>query len=71
MTLQYKVKEEGKISFKVYDVMGKMIMETEPIFRKTGIYKEVLRLDVTSPGLYFLILENNNIEVDLRKLSLF
>ena len=67
MTIQYRVEYEAKISFKAYDVMGKIIMETDPVLRETGTYEETFSRGGLTTGLYIYFLEINNIKVDSRK----
>ena len=52
MTIQYNVGRAGNISFKIYDMYGELISQTEPIYTKAGEYIMAFNRAGLNHGIY-------------------
>ncbi|MEO0114873.1 MAG: T9SS type A sorting domain-containing protein [candidate division WOR-3 bacterium] len=66
--VQYYVPQDGRVSLKVYNTLGKEVVKLVDEYKKAGAYsftlnREELGRDILPAGVYFLKLEVNNAKV--------
>jgi hypothetical protein len=67
--ISYQIKDNGFVSLKVFDVLGREIMDLVQENKKTGFYSIEFNPDLLSSGVYFYRLECNGF-VDTKKMIL-
>jgi hypothetical protein len=67
--ISYQIKDNGFVSLKVFDVLGREIMDLVQENKKTGFYSVEFNPDLLSSGVYFYRLECNGF-VDTKKMIL-
>ena len=68
MTIQYRVGQAGVISFKVFDIYGKLLSETESINREIGDYEMAFKRENLSRGVYLISLVVDGVNMNSRRI---
>ena len=67
MTIQYRVGQAGNISFKVFDIYGKLLRETENVNREIGDYERTFERTLLCSGVYIYSLEYNGLIISSKR----
>lgn len=59
-TIQYQIKEDSRVSIKIYDIIGNEISTLVNKFVKTGIYRSTFNAENLPSGIYFSQIVTNN-----------
>jgi hypothetical protein len=58
--LQFRVNQSGQVQFSVYDVSGKLVVQTPAARLGVGWHNAMIRIPVQSSGIYFLNVRTSN-----------
>jgi hypothetical protein len=51
--ITYKIPESGRVNLRIYDLLGRLVSEIDPVQREAGKYKMQLDLPHLASGIYF------------------
>jgi hypothetical protein len=68
--IRFSLDKEYRVSFRIYDVSGKLLLNNEPELIKTGIHHHTVHIDKYASGVYFYQILLNGQIADTKKMIL-